>query len=154
MSNRQEIERTSCGRAGRVWSDGIRLVGRNAWWERCGGGRRWLNLLGAASNEGPGLLREGVTVAMTFSQFHLSDLRPRNKMQLKPHDPLSQERLSCDGEKQFLLIGPPAEVRLIQRLNGFDPTQDAVGEGRSRGRKIPHLVRRRLPNLGQARDAA
>jgi hypothetical protein len=113
-----------------------------------------LNLLGAASNEGPGLLREGVTVAMTFSQFHLSDLRPRNKMQLKPHDPLSQERLSCDGQKKLLLIRPPTEVRLIGRVDGFDPPKDAVGKGRSRGRKIPHLVRRRLPNLGQARDAA
>ena len=130
------------------------LFGRNAWWERCRGGRRRLNLLGAASNEGPGLLGKRMTVTMAFSQFHLGELRPRDKIQLEPHDPLRQERLSRDGEKKFLLIRPSAEVRLIGRLEGFDPTQDTVGEGRSRGRKIPNLVRGCLPNLGQARHAA
>ena len=50
------------------------LFGRNVWWERCRGGRRRLNLLGAASNEGPGLLGKRMTVAMAFSQFHLSEL--------------------------------------------------------------------------------
>ena len=106
MSNRQEIERTSCGRAGHVWSDGVRLFGRNAWWERCGGSRG-LSLLGAASNEGPGLLRKRVTVDITFSLFHLGVLGPCDEMQLKPHYPSSQERLSRDGDKKFLLIGPP-----------------------------------------------
>ena len=136
-----------------MWSDGVRLFGRNAWWERCAGSWR-LNLLGAASNEGPGLLRKRLPVAMAFSQFHLGVLSLRDKMQLKPHYPSSQERLSRDGEKKFLLIGPPAEVRFVGRLDGFDPPKDTVGEGGSRGRKITHLVRRRLPNLGQARDAA
>jgi len=130
------------------------LFGRNAWWERCRGGRRRLNLLGAASNEGPGLLRERLPVAMAYSQFHLGEFSQRNKMQLKPHDPLRQERLSSDGEKILLLIGSPAEVRLIGRLDGFDPTQDTVGESRSWGRKIPNLVRGRLTNLGQAGDTA
>jgi hypothetical protein len=130
------------------------LFWRNAWWKRCRDGRGRLNLLGTASNEGPGLQRERLPVAMAYSQFHLGELSQRNKMQLKPHDPLRQERLSCDGEKHLLLIGSPAEVCLIGRLDGFDPTQDTVGEGRSSGRKIPNLVRGRLPNLGQARDAA
>ena len=100
------------------------------------------------------MLGKRMTVAMAFSQFHLGELSQRKKMQLKPHEPLSQERLSCDGEKKLLLTRPPAEVRLIGRLDGFDPTQHTVGKGRSRGRKIPNLVRGRLPNLGQARDAA
>ena len=113
-----------------------------------------MNLLGAASNEGPGLLGKRMTVAMAFSQFHLGELSQGDKMQLKSHDPLRQERLARDGEKKLLLLGPPAEVRLIRRLDGFDPTQDTVGEGRSRGRKIPNLVRGRLPNLGEAQDAA
>ena len=110
--------------------------------------------LGAASNEGPGLLRELLPVAMAFSQFHLSELTQGDKMQLKPHDPLSQERLSCDGQKKFMLIRPSTEVRLIGSVDGFDPTKDAVGKGRSRGRKIPHLSRGHLTNLSQARDAA
>ena len=100
------------------------------------------------------MLRERLPVAMAISQFHLSELRQGDKMQLKPHNPLSQKRLSCDGQKKLLLIRPPTEVRLIGRVDGFDPPKDAVGEGRSRGRKIPHLSRGRLTNLGQARDAA
>jgi hypothetical protein len=124
------------------------LFGRNPWWERCRGGRWRLNLLGAGSNEGPGLLGKRMTVAMAFSQFHLGELSQGNKMQLKSYDPLRQERLARDGEKKLLLLGPPAEVRLIRRLDGFDPTQDTVGESRSRGRKIPNLVRGRLPNFG------
>jgi hypothetical protein len=113
-----------------------------------------LNLLGAASNEGPGLLRKRVAVDITLSQFHLGVLGPCDEMQLKPHYPASQERLSRDGDKRFLMIGPPAEVRLIGRIDRFDTTKDTVGEGGSCSRKITHLVRRRLPNLGQARDAA
>ena len=113
-----------------------------------------MNLLGAASNEGPGVLRQRLSVAMAYSQFHLGELSQGNKMQLKPHYPLRQERLSCNRQKKLLLLRPPAEVRLIGRLDGFDPTQDTVGEGRSWGRKIPNLVRGRLPNLGQARNAA
>jgi len=113
-----------------------------------------LNLLGAASNEGPGLLRKRVTVAMAFSQFHLGVLGLCDEMQLKPHYPSSQERLPRDGDKKFLMIGPPAEVRRIGRIDGFDTTKDTVREGGSRCRKIPHLVGGRLPNLGQARDAA
>jgi hypothetical protein len=62
--------------------------------------------------------------------------------------------LSCDGEKKFLLIEPSAEVRSVASLDVFDTTKDKVGEGGSSGRKIANLVRRRLPNLGQARDAA
>ena len=100
------------------------------------------------------MLRDRLPVAMAISQFHLGELRQGDKMQLKPHNPLSQKRLSCDGQKKLLLIRPPTEVRLIGRVDGFDPTKDAVGKGRSRGRKIPHLRRGRLPNLGQARDAA
>ena len=130
------------------------LFGRNAWWERCRGARRRLNLLGAASNEGPGLLGKRLPVAMAYSQFHLGELSQRNKMQLKPHDPLRQERVSCDGQKQLPLIRPPTEVRLIGRVYGFDRTKGAVGEGRSWGRKIPNLVRGILTNFGQARDAA
>lgn len=102
-----------------------RLFGRNAWWKRCAGSRRRL-LLSAAPNEGPGLLGELMTVAMAFSQFHLGELSPRNEIQLEPHDSLSQERLSRDGEKKFLLIGPSAEVRLIGRVDGFDRSQDTI----------------------------
>jgi hypothetical protein len=100
------------------------------------------------------LLGELMTVAMAFSQFHLGELSPRNEIQLEPHDSLSQERLSRDGEKKFLLIGPSAEVRLIGRVDGFDRSQDTIGEGRRRGGKVPYLIRRHLPNLGQARGAA
>ena len=100
------------------------------------------------------MLGERMAVAMAFSQFHLGELRPRDKIQLEPHDPLRQERLSRDGEKKFLLIRPSAEVRLIGRVDGFDRPQDTIREGGRRGSKIPHLIRRRLPNLGQARDAA
>jgi hypothetical protein len=46
-----------------------------------------LSLLGAASNERPGLLCERMPIAMVFSQFHLGELNPLDKMQLKPHDP-------------------------------------------------------------------
>jgi hypothetical protein len=113
-----------------------------------------LNLLGASSNEGPGLLGKRMTVAMAFSQFHLGELSQGDKMQLKSHYPLSQERLSCDGQKKLLLIRSPAEVRLIGRLDGFDPTKDTVGKGRSWGRKITYLSRGRLTNLRQTRDAA
>ena len=60
----------------------------DVWWEWCGGSWR-LQLLGAASNEGPGLLHECLPVAMAFSQFHLGELSQCDKMQLKPHDPLS-----------------------------------------------------------------
>ena len=109
--------------------------------------------MSAATNEGPGLLRERLPVAMAFSQFHLGELSQGEKMQLKPHDPLSQERLSGDGQKKLLLVRPPTEMRLIGRVDGFDPTKDAVGKDRRRGRKIPHLSRGRLTNLGQARDA-
>ena len=100
------------------------------------------------------MLGKRMTVAMAFSQFHLGELSPRNEIKLEPHDSLSQERLSRDGEKKVLLIGPPAEVRFVGRLDGFDTTKDTVGKGGSRGRKITNLVRRRLPNFGQARDAA
>jgi hypothetical protein len=48
-----------------------------------------LKLLGAAGKEGPGLLGKRMTVAMAFSQFYFGELSLRNKMQLKPHDPLS-----------------------------------------------------------------
>ena len=85
-----------------------------------------MNLLSAAANERPGLLGKRMTVAIAFSQFHLGELSQRNEMQLKPHDPLGQERLSRDGDKKFLMIGPPAEVRLIGRIDGFDPTKDTV----------------------------
>jgi hypothetical protein len=129
------------------------LFGRNAWWEWCTGSRR-RRLLSAVPNERPGLLGEGMTVTMAFSQFHLSELSPGDKIQLKPYDSLSQERLARDGEEKFLLIGPSAEVRLIGRVDGFDRSQDTIREGGRRAGKIPHLIRRHLPNLGQARDAA
>ena len=130
-----------------------RLFGRYAWWERCTGSWGW-PLLRAAPNERPRLLGECMAIAIAFSQFHLGELSPLDKIQLEPHDPLSQERLSRDGEKKFLLIGPSAEVRLIGRVDGFDRSQDTIGEGRRRGGKISYLIRRHLPNLGQARGAA
>ena len=135
------------------FSGETRLFGRNAWWERCASsrGRR---LLGATTNERPGLLGEGMAVAMTFSQFYLGELSACDKIQLEPYDPLRHERLSCDGEKKFLLIGRSAEVDRIRRVDGLDRPQDTICEGGCRGGKIPHLIRRRLPNLGQARDAA
>ena len=83
-----------------------RLFGRNAWGERCAGSRR-LQLLGATSNERPGLLGKRMTVAMAFSQFHLGELSQGHKMQLKSHHPFRQERLSCDGQKKLLLLRPP-----------------------------------------------
>jgi hypothetical protein len=95
-----------------------------------------------------------MAVAIAFTQFHLGELSPRDKIQLEPYDPLRQERLSRDGEEKFLLIGPSAEVHRIGRVNGLDCPQDTIGEGRRRADKIPHLIRRPLPNLGQARDAA
>jgi hypothetical protein len=148
----KQVPRIICRNSGSS-SGETHLFGRDAWREWSGVSRR-LQLLGAASNEGPGLLCERLPVAMAFSQFHLGELSQGDKMQLKPDYPLSQERLSCDGQKKLLLIRPPAEVRLIGRVDGFDPTKDTVGKGRSRGRKIPHLSRGRLTNLGQARDAA
>jgi hypothetical protein len=85
-----------------------------------------LSLLGAASNESPGLLRKSVTVDITFSLFHLGVLGPCDEMQLKPHYPSSQERLSRDGQKKLLLIRPPTEMRLIGRVDGFDTTKYTV----------------------------
>lgn len=111
-------------------------------------------MLSAAPNEGPGLLSKLMAVAMAFSQFHSGVLSPGDKIQLESHDSLSQKRLSRDGEKKFLLIGPSAEVGLIGRVDGFDRSQDTIREDRRRGHKIRYLIRMHLPNLGQARDAA
>jgi len=130
-----------------------RLFGRYAWWERCTGSWGW-PLLGAAPNERPRLLGECMAIAIAFSQFHLGELSPCDKIQLEPYDPLRQERLSGDGEKKFLLIGPSSEVHRIGRVDGLDPPQDTIREGGHRRGKIPHLIRRPLPNLGQARGAA
>ena len=129
------------------------LFWRDAWREWSAGSRR-VQLLSAASNEGPNLLGERLSVAMAFSQFHFGELSQGDKMQLKPHYPLSQERVSCDGQEKLLLIRPPTEVRLIGSVHGFDPTKDTVGKGRSRGRKIPHLSSGCLTNLGEANGAA
>jgi hypothetical protein len=83
-------------------------------------------LLSAALNEGPGLLSKRMALAMAFSQFHLGVLGPSDKIQLESHDSFSQKRLSRDGEKKLLRIGPSAEVRLIGRIDGFDCSQDTI----------------------------
>jgi len=68
----KQIPRISCKNSDSS-SGETRLFGRNAWGERCAGSRR-LQLLGATSNERPGLLGKRMTVAMAFSQFHLGEL--------------------------------------------------------------------------------
>jgi len=107
-----------------------------------------LQLPSATPNEEPGLLRKRLSVSVALSQFHLSELTQGDKMQFKPHYPLSQERLSCDSQKKLLLIRLSTEVCLIRRVDGFDPSKDTIGKGRRRGRIIPYLSRGCLTNLG------